>query len=94
LKSTTGFGDGERAPVHVDIVTEGTLMTTGTVSFYNAQKGFGFIQPDHFEKEILVRAAALQQAGISGLTEGQLVEFEKMIDTRDGKIAVGTLKIR
>jgi CspA family cold shock protein len=69
-------------------------MTTGTVSFYNAQKGFGFIQPDHFEKEILVRAAALQQAGISGLTEGQLVEFEKMIDTRDGKIAVGTLKIR
>ena len=69
-------------------------MTTGTVLFYNAQKGFGFIQPDHFEKEILVRAAALNQAGISGLAEGQLVEFEKMIDTSDGKIAVGALKIR
>jgi CspA family cold shock protein len=69
-------------------------MTKGTVLFYNAQKGFGFIQPDHFEKEILVRASALQQAGISGLTEGQPVEFEKMIVTSDGKTAVGTLKIR
>jgi cold shock protein len=68
-------------------------MASGTVLFYNAQKGFGFIQPDHFEKEILVRAASLQQAGISGLTEGQQVEFEKTIDPHDGKTAVGTLKI-
>ena len=68
-------------------------MITGTVLFYNVKKGFGFIQPDHFEKEILVRAAALQQAGISSLTEGQQVEFEKMIDPHDGKTPVGTLKI-
>jgi cold shock protein len=68
-------------------------MITGTVLFYNAQKGVGFIQPDHFEKEVLVRAAALQHAGISGLKEGQQVEFEKTIDPRDGKTAVGMLKI-
>ncbi len=41
-----------------------------------------------------MRAAALQHAGVSGLTEGQQVDFEKMIDTNDGKTAVGILKIR
>ena len=57
------------------------------------KRGFGFIQPDHFEKEIFVRAAALARAGISGLAEGQQVEFEKAIDPHNGKTAVGTLKI-
>lgn len=68
-------------------------MIPGTVSFYNAQRGFGFIQPDHFEKEIFVRAAALARAGISGLAEGQHVKFEKAIDPHSGRTAVGTLRI-
>jgi cold shock protein len=68
-------------------------MITGTVLFYNAQKGFGFIQPDHFEKEIFVREAALQRAGIGRLKEGQQVEFEKTIDPHNGKTAVGILKM-
>jgi cold shock protein len=68
-------------------------MITSTVLFYNSQKGFGFIQPDHFEKEISVRAAVLRRAGIRGLREGQQVKFEKEIDPRNGKTAVGMLKI-
>jgi CspA family cold shock protein len=68
-------------------------MTTGTVKFYNDQKGFGFIQPDNGEKDVFVHATALERAGINGLREGQKVTFDTQPDPRSGKIAVGTIEL-
>jgi cold shock protein len=67
-------------------------MTTGTVKFYNGQKGFGFIKPDDGGKDVFVHASALERAGIRGLVEGQKVTFDTEEDRRTGKIAVGKIE--
>jgi CspA family cold shock protein len=67
-------------------------MTSGTVKFYNDQKGFGFIQPDDGSKDVFVHATALERAGLRGLVEGQKVSFETETDRRSGKIAVATIQ--
>ena len=64
---------------------------TGTVKFYNSQKGFGFIQPDGGGKDVFVHATALERAGLRGLNEGQKVTFDTQEDRKTGKIAVGTI---
>jgi CspA family cold shock protein len=68
-------------------------MVYGKVKFYNAQKGFGFIQPDDGQKDVFVHATALERAGIMNLSEGQKVKFDTQSDPRSGKIAVGTLEL-
>ena len=67
-------------------------MTTGTVKFYNDQKGFGFIQPDDGGKDVFVHATALERAGMRGLAEGQKVAFDTAEDRRSGKIAVNNIE--
>jgi CspA family cold shock protein len=67
-------------------------MITGTVKFYNDQKGFGFIAPDGGGNDVFVHATALERAGMRGLTQGQKVAFETEPDRRSGKIAVSTIK--
>ncbi len=67
-------------------------MITGTVKFYNGQKGFGFIQPDNGGKDVFVHATALERAGIRNLVEGQKVSFETEEDRRTGKTAVSSLQ--
>jgi CspA family cold shock protein len=67
-------------------------MNTGTVKFYNGQKGFGFIQPDDGSKDVFVHATALERAGMRGLAEGQKVAFDTQEDRRTGKIAVGNIQ--
>ena len=67
-------------------------MTTGTVKFYNDQRGYGFIQPDDGQKDVFVHATALERAGLTGLAEGQKVKFETENDPRSGKIAVSTIE--
>jgi cold shock protein len=68
-------------------------MTTGTVKFYNTQKGYGFIQPADGGKDVFVHATALERAGIQGLREGQKVSFDTQTDPRSGKVAVGRLEV-
>lgn len=68
-------------------------MTNGTVKFYNGQKGFGFIQPEGGSNDVFVHATALERAGISGLSEGQKVNFDTEIDSRSGKSAVSTISL-
>jgi CspA family cold shock protein len=68
-------------------------MTSGTVKFYNTQKGFGFIQPDDGQKDVFVHATALERAGIMGLNEGQKVKFDTRNDPRTGKVAVGAIEL-
>jgi CspA family cold shock protein len=66
-------------------------MTTGTVKFYNTQKGFGFIQPEDGSKDVFVHATALERAGMRDLYEGQKVAFDTAEDRRSGKIAVNNI---
>ena len=51
-------------------------MTTGTVKFFNATKGFGFIQPDGGDKDVFVHISAVERAGLRSLNEGQKVSFD------------------
>jgi cold shock protein len=67
-------------------------MITGTVKFYNDQKGFGFIQPSNGSKDVFVHATALERAGMRGLIEGQKVAFDTAEDRRSGKIAVNNIE--
>ena len=67
-------------------------MKTGTVKFYNSQKGYGFIQPDDGGKDVFVHATAVERAGFRGLVEGQKVSFDVETDRRSGKDAVANLQ--
>jgi CspA family cold shock protein len=67
-------------------------MATGTVKFYNGQKGYGFIQPDNGAKDVFVHATALERAGIRNLVEGQKVSFDTEEDRRTGKTSASNLR--
>ena len=67
-------------------------MPTGTVKWFNSQKGFGFIQPDEGSGDVFVHISAVERAGMSGLNEGQKVSFELERDRRTGKTSAGQLK--
>ena len=69
-------------------------MINGTVKFYNASKGYGFIAPDNGDRDVFVHATALERAGIHSLNEGQKVVFEAGEDRKSGKISVQTIEIR
>ena len=60
------------------------MRITGTVKFFNAAKGYGFIQPDDGSKDVFVHASALEKAGIRSLNEGDKVTFE-LEDDRKGR---------
>ncbi len=65
-------------------------MTTGTVKWFNATKGFGFIQPEDGSSDAFVHISALERSGLSDLVEGQRVKFE-LIAGRNGKMAAENL---
>ena len=66
-------------------------MSTGTVKWFNPQKGFGFIQPDDGSKDVFVHISAVEQAGMSTLNEGQKIQYE-VVKGKDGKSSAGNLK--
>ena len=67
-------------------------MINGTVKFYNATKGFGFISPDQGGKDAFVHATALERAGLSGLADGQKVSYE-LERGRDGRESAVNLQL-
>lgn len=67
-------------------------MATGTVKWFNGQKGFGFIQPDDGGADVFVHISAVERAGMNGLNEGQKVSFELERDRKSGKTAAGQLQ--
>ena len=67
-------------------------MSTGTVKWFNAQKGFGFIQPDDGGKDVFVHISAVERAGMSNLNEGQKISYEITEDRRTGKSSADQLK--
>jgi CspA family cold shock protein len=68
------------------------LMSTGTVKWFNNQKGFGFIQPEDGGKDVFVHISAVERAGLSTLNEGQKVSFDVVADRRTGKSSADNLR--
>lgn len=67
-------------------------MNTGTVKFFNATKGFGFIQPDNGGTDVFVHISAVERAGMRTIVEGQKLSFEVVQDKRSGKSAAENLQ--
>ncbi|TKT81259.1 cold-shock protein [Aquamicrobium sp. LC103] len=68
-------------------------MNTGTVKFFNATKGYGFIAPDNGNPDVFVHISAVERAGLRTLAEGQKVSFDVVKDNRSGKSAAENLQI-
>ncbi len=58
------------------LLLEEISMTTGTVKFFNTQKGYGFIEPDDGSKDAFVHISAVERAGLTSLNEGQKVSYD------------------
>jgi CspA family cold shock protein len=66
-------------------------MAKGTVKWFNATKGFGFIQPDAGGNDVFVHISAVERAGMRGLNEGQAINYEIVQDKRSGKSSADNL---
>lgn len=67
-------------------------MAIGTVKWFNAQKGYGFIQPESGSKDVFVHISAVERAGIGALNEGQKVSFD-LEQSQQGKTSAANLKL-
>ena len=67
-------------------------MSTGSVKWFNGQKGFGFIQPDDGGKDVFVHISAVERAGMHNLNEGQKISYDVVADRRTGKSAADNLR--
>jgi CspA family cold shock protein len=67
-------------------------MATGTVKWFNSQKGFGFITPEGGSKDVFVHISAVERAGLQGLNEGQRVQYD-LVPGKDGKSSAENLKV-
>lgn len=67
-------------------------MAIGTVKFFNATKGFGFIQPEDGAKDVFVHISAVERAGMRTIVEGQKLSFDVVMDSRSGKNAAENLQ--
>ena len=70
---------------------KGDIMATGTVKWFNTQKGFGFIQPDAGGADVFVHISAVERSSLGSLHEGQKVGFELEKDARNGKLSASQL---
>lgn len=67
-------------------------MATGTVKWFNATKGFGFIQPDDGSGDVFVHISAVERAGMRGLNDGQKITYEVVQDSKSGKMSADNLQ--
>jgi cold shock protein len=67
-------------------------MPSGTVKWFNGQKGYGFIQPAQGGPDVFVHISAVERSGMKGLNEGQKISYEIVQDKRTGKSSAGNLQ--
>lgn len=67
-------------------------MSTGTVKWFNSQKGFGFIQPSDGSQDVFVHISAVERAGMTSLNEGQKLNYELKTDRMRGKVSAENLR--
>lgn len=67
-------------------------MASGTVKWFNATKGYGFIQPDDGSADVFVHISAVERSGISGLKDGQKITYELVSDRKTGKTSAADLR--
>jgi CspA family cold shock protein len=93
IDQPTKGADSSAPRSYVYVVSERTFsVTTGTVKWFNSQKGFGFIQPADGGTDVFVHISAVERAGMSTLNEGQNVSFDVVADRRTGKSAAENLR--
>ena len=68
-------------------------MTTGTVKWFDSQKGFGFIAPDSGGNDAFVHISAVERSGLGGLQEGQKLSYELVSDRKSGKMSADNLSV-
>ena len=74
------------------LIFRDSYVATGTVKWFNTQKGFGFISPDGGGQDVFVHISAVERAGMSGLNENQKISYEVEKDRKTGKPSAGSLK--
>lgn len=82
-----------RAGADFILPKKGFPMPTGTVKWFNPEKGFGFISPDEGGADAFVHISAVERAGLSSLSEGQKVSYELVADKRSGKSSAANLTV-
>jgi CspA family cold shock protein len=83
-----------RVSAHLLVFGKGIPMSSGTVKWFNAQKGFGFIAPDDGGADAFVHVSAMERAGISDLREGQKLTYELVADRKSGKMTADRLQVQ
>jgi CspA family cold shock protein len=76
----------------VYLAKKGFIMTTGTVKWFNATKGFGFIQPDNGGPDAFVHISAVERAGMREIVEGQKIGYDMERDNKSGKMSACNLQ--
>lgn len=80
-------------PEHQSCLQEkGIVMATGTVKWFNATKGYGFIQPEDGSADVFVHISAVERAGMSSLNDGQKLSYDLVSDKRSGKVSADNLQ--
>jgi cold shock protein len=74
-----------------ELFLKGHVMHTGIVKWFNARKGFGFIQPESGGRDVFVHISAVERAGFRGLAEGQKITYELLVDG-NGKTSADQLQ--
>lgn len=94
LASTTKNGIMPAAPVLgvTNLQHWNDTMATGTVKWFNAIKGFGFIQPDDGSADVFVHISAVERAGMRDLNDGQKISYELTKDRKSGKMSADNLQ--
>jgi cold shock protein len=81
-----------RAAVFYERFEKDIVMSTGTVKWFNATKGFGFIQPDDGAADVFVHISAVERAGMRDLKDGQKLSYELVRDNKSGKMSADRLQ--
>jgi CspA family cold shock protein len=92
LKIRSESGRAQAWTINTTTFLKDIPMATGTVKWFNGEKGYGFIQPDNGAKDVFVHISAVEQAGMRSLNEGDKLTYDEVADRKSGKVSAGNLQ--